>query len=232
MARFLTILLALLPTMACADSPGSAFLALRQAEAAYLHRLLAAIVALLPALPGAGPPNPSFYLINHADQDIQEVYVSPTTARGWGQDRLGDDTIDSQGYAPIRLLADGTCTFDLRVIYADGRKEERRGVNTCAVDDIVFGAPRPPAAGPQNDPSFRIVNRGERGIESVYARPAGTRAWGRDRLGDDAIDADSYRVIHMPAGRCLWDVRIVFDDRHATEKPRLNLCAITDLPVR
>ena len=88
MARFLTILLALLPTMACADSPGSAFLALRQAEAAYLHRLLAAIVALLPALPGAGPPNPSFSLINHADQDIQEVYVSRVVEKAATDDVL------------------------------------------------------------------------------------------------------------------------------------------------
>src|SRR5579871_1467115 len=101
--------------------------------------LLAACFALFSAVAHADNPNPSFYLVNHSDQAINQVYVSPTSATGWGRDQLGDDTIDAGANAPIRLHADGNCLFDLRIVYEDGRSEERRGVNTCTVDSITFG---------------------------------------------------------------------------------------------
>ncbi len=231
MQRFLLALIALLlPAAASADTPSAAFHRFLQLaeQAPAWQRLLGTLNALVPGV--TGPPNPSFYLVNHSGQEIEEVYVSPVAARGWGQDRLGDDTIDAGGYVAIRLVADGTCRFDLRVVYDDGHKEERRGLDTCAVDDVVFGEPAHGSGA--RDPSFRIVNHDDQTIWSVFTRPSGTRSWGHDRLGQDSIDPDANRVIHMPAGRCLWDVRIVFEDRHTSDKLRLNLCGITDLPVQ
>ncbi len=188
----------------------------------------------LPGLGRAAAPNPSFYLVNRSLQPISEVYASPATASGWGRDRLGDTPVPPGGYAPVRLPADGSCMFDLRVVYADGRAEERQGVNTCAVDDVVFGPARiAPPSNPQaqNDPSFRIVNRGRTEINEVYASPTGTASWGRNQLGEDTIEAGSYRVIRLPTGKCVYDVRIVFDDGDMKEKRRINLCTITDLSV-
>jgi len=187
-----------------------------------------------PGLGHAEAANPSFYLVNRSFQPISEVYASPAAASGWGRDRLGDTPVAPGGNAPVRLLADGSCVFDLRVVYADGRVEERRGVNTCNVDNVVFGQTR--AAPPsnrlsQNDPSFRIVNRGRIEIDELYATPAGAAGWGRDRLGEETIGAGSYRIIELPIGQCVYDVRIVFDDGDTTEKRRINLCTITDLPV-
>ncbi len=214
-----------------------------------LRMALAALLALAPALARADQPNPSFYLINRSNQAINEVYVSPPSSDGWGRDRLGDDKIEPNANTAIRLLADGTCVFDLRVVYADGHDEQRRAVNTCNVDDIVFGGPArpgirdgsapaapatpatPPAGNPARDPSFRIVNRGNREIDEVYARVAGTADWGRDRLGDATISHDSYKVITLPRGQCVWDVRLVFADGQSSEKRRVNLCDVTDFPV-
>ncbi len=207
-------------------------------------RLLIACFALLPVTALADAPNPSFYLVNRSSQAINQVYVSPAAASGWGRDQLGDDTIDPGANAPIRLHADGTCLFDLRIVYEDGRSEERRGVNTCSVDNISFGETRgggtpsaPPAAGDPNpsqsarDPSFRIVNNGRREINEVYVRQVGTTNWGQDRLGDDTVDADATKVIRLPPGQCLWDVRFVFEGGRTLEKRRINLCEVTDLPV-
>ena len=208
-------------------------------------RLLTACFALLPAVALADAPNPSFYLVNRSSQAINQAYVSPAAASGWGRDQLGDNTIDPGSNAPIRLHADGTCVFDLRIVYEDGRSEERRGVNTCSVDTITFGesnkgvvppapvTPTPPQSQFQatRDPSFRIINNASRDINEVYVRQAGAATWGRDRLGDDTIDADTTKVIRLPPGQCLWDVRFVFEGGRTLEKRRVNLCDVTDLPV-
>ena len=196
-----------------------------------LATLLAA-AALLPARGRADAPNPSFYLVNRSEQGINEVFASPASAPGWGEDRLGENEIPPGGNAPIRLPANGNCMFDLRVVYQDGHAEERRRVNTCGVDNLSFGAPAAaPAGNPAHDPSFRIINRGQRELDEVYARLAGSPNWGADRLGDATIDAESYRVIHLPAGQCFWDVRLVFQNGPPLVRRRLNLCDITDFPV-
>ena len=202
---------------------------------AVLRPLLAftVLAALAPHAARADAPNPSFYLVNRSTQTINEVYASPVSARGWGVDRLGDDQIEAGANAAIRLAADGNCVFDLRVVYEDGHADERRRVNTCGVDNIGFGAPAAPApaGNPAHDPSFRIVNRGQREVDEVYARLAGSANWGRDRLGDATIDSESYQVIRLPSGRCVWDVRLVFDDGPPLERRGLNLCDVTDFPV-
>ena len=202
-----------------------------------LSRLSFAIaLALGGAAQAADAPNPSFYLVNRSSQAINEVYASPANASGWGTNRLADDQVSPGGNAAIRLLADGNCVFDLRFVYEDGHAEERRGVNTCNVDNVTAGAPAPvpvpvPGGNPAHDPSFRVVNRGQRSINEVHARLAGSSNWGPDRLGQSTIDAKSYRVIKLPAGQCLWDVRLVFDDGPDLDRRRVNLCDITDFPV-
>ena len=215
-----------------------------------LRLLLLVVVATFPfglVSARADAPNPSFYLVNRSTQAITEVYASPVSSDGWGRNRLSEDKINPDGSAAIRLLADGNCRFDLRVVYQDGADEQRRAVNTCMVDNIEFGAPArpatpprtatspsqptPPNDNPARDPSFRIVNRGDREIDEVYARVAGSTSWGRDRLGDGTINPSSFRVISLPHGQCLWDIRLVFADGPSTEKRRLNLCDVTDFPV-
>lgn len=202
-----------------------------------LRPLLAALVVTVASAPGSGRSdalNPSFYLVNRSTQTINEVYASPASASGWGPDRLGDDRIGSGGNAAIRLLADGNCVFDLRVVFEGGHADERRRVNTCTVDNISFGAPaapQVPQGNPARDPSFRIVNRGSRTVDEVYARLSTSGNWGRDRLGDATIDSDSYRVIRLPSGQCMWDVRLVFDGGPPLERRRVNLCDVTDFPV-
>jgi hypothetical protein len=204
-------------------------------EGSMVRRGLIIIVLMAPVRAGADNPNPSFYLVNHASRQINEVYASPVDAQNWGRDRLGDDVIGPGNYAAIRLVADGKCVYDLRVVYDGGRSEERRGVDVCAVDDIVFsgGSPggAPNAARDPTDPSFRLTNRGRHDLVELYARPAGRRDWGADRLGDDTVDAGASTDITLPNGQCLWDLRLVFEDQPAIEKRRVDLCRTHDLRV-
>lgn len=183
--------------------------------------------------------NPSFYLVNCAGSAISRVYASPAGMSAWGSNRLTDREIAPGQNAPIRLPADGNCIYDIRVIYANGRSDERRGLNACEIDNLTF--PRGTAAasvpGPararrsQGDPSFVLVNRSQAILNEIYLSPPGDDSWGEDRLGDDTIAAGGTRAVRLPPGECFYDVRVVFANGDAIEKRRLNLCEIIKLRV-
>jgi hypothetical protein len=90
-----------------------------------------------PAASGAGrSADPSFRLTNAGRQTVREVYVSSSNDSGWGQDRLGADVLQPGGRLVIRLPM-GQCVNDLRVVFMDGRAQEQRQVNTCALTDMT-----------------------------------------------------------------------------------------------
>jgi hypothetical protein len=195
------------------------------------------LVALCPVVAWADDGNPSFNLVNRGAEPITEVYATPAGVPRWGQDRLARFLLPPGRTFPVRLPDDGTCVYDIRVVYASGRPEERRRLNTCEIAAVTFPGGRPtgsaPAASNQvtDDPSFRLVNRGRADVNEVYVSPIGNDHWGRDRLGDDTVSAGESAVIRMPRGDCAYDVRVVFADGEAVERRRLNLCTITDLRV-
>lgn len=209
--------------------------------------ILAALSAIAPARAQSGT-NPSFWLLNRAGAAINSAYASPSANTNWGPDRMGGTPLPAQAAYPIRLPADGACVYDLRVVYANGNSEEKRSVDLCGVESVVFAGPGTSSRGTAqgrtaapgggsgqrvaNDPSFRLVNRGRSAVQEVYATPQGVQSWGQDRLGDDTVEAGGTRVIRLPQdGACVYDVRVVFADGTKTEKRRVNLCALTDLPV-
>ena len=196
--------------------------------------VIALALLLLPALARAqGPQNPSFNVVNRGTSAINEVYATPAGMTSWGRDRLGRNAVPPGQTFAVRLPADGNCLYDVRVVYANGQSDERRGLNTCSVDNLIFPAPAGTGTRQQaaDDPSFRLVNRSKSEINEVYASLAGVDSWGTDRLGDDTVAPGATKVIRLPNGPCIYDVRIVYANGEATEKRRLNLCTITDLRV-
>ena len=207
------------------------------------RRLLFATVLAAPLLAnvcGAAPAwaqdNPSFNIANRAVTAINEVYASPSDITNWGSNRLINVSVPpGQKYA-VRLPADGTCVYDVKVVYANGRTDERLGVNTCEIEDLPFPSGtaipnRQARQSPADRRSFRLVNRGRSGINEFYVSPAGDDGWGQDRLGDDTVAPGASYVIRLPPTPCSYDLRIVYANGEATEKRRLNLCGITDLRV-
>lgn len=210
-------------------------------------RLVPALLATLlagPAIaqstqPGTQPgtqPNPSFNLANRGTQPINELYATPAGVDRWGRDRLGQNSISPGQNFPVRLPADGNCVYDIRVVYADGKPEERRRVNTCQVEAIAFPGgrtanPNTAQGSASDDPSFRLVNRGRSEVNQLYVSLSSQENWGSDRLGDDTIAAGGTRVIRLPQGECTYDIRVVFANGEATERRRVNLCSINDLRV-
>ena len=193
------------------------------------------------ATAAAQAPNPSFNVVNRASSAINQVFATPVGMTTWGRDRIGDRPIPPGQTGPVRLPADGNCVYDIRVVYANGQVDERRSLNTCNVDNVIFpspggrnGAPGRQQAGRQpatDDPSFRLVNRGRSAINELYASAEGEDNWGEDRLGEDTVAPGAARVVRLPAGQCVYDVRIVYANGEATEKRHLNLCGLNDMRV-
>ncbi len=88
--------------------------------------------------PGRPAGNPSFTFTNGTSAVIREVYVSLSTEPNWGGDRLGANTLAPGQRLAISLPAVGVCTVDMRVVYMDGRAGERRGVETCSVNEFIW----------------------------------------------------------------------------------------------
>ena len=137
-----------------------------------------------PAAPPAGAQNSSFNLVNRSPQAIRELFVTSAGNANWGQNRLdgksGNPTAIAAGasYA-VRRKLDTNCVFDIRAVFADGKAEERKALNTCAIEDVPIGAtpvsnvPVAATGKPADDPSFKLFNRSARPITELRALPSG-----------------------------------------------------------
>ena len=201
----------------------------------FRRAVIAALLLLsgLPALAQTG--DPSFTVVNRSGRVIYAIFASAASDTNWGRDRLGRNTLrDGQSFA-IRLSA-GECVYDIRVIYdgQGGAAEERRGVNTCEAREQVFsgqqqGMPgsQPPAAAA--NPSFNLVNNSGQTVRELFASPSTDQNWGPDRLGADVVTAGQTFPVRLPAGECVYDVRVVYANGQSQERRRVNLCEITNL---
>jgi hypothetical protein len=80
----------------------------------------------------------NFRLVNRTGYQINEVYVSPSANDRWGRDILGDGVMPSGTSRNITFpRATRACTFDLRVVYADGERGETREINLCEVSTVT-----------------------------------------------------------------------------------------------
>lgn len=171
--------------------------------------------------------NPSFNLLNRSSSTIKELYVTPAGNERWGRNRLAEPLPAGASFA-VRRRIDGNCIFDIRVIYADGRTEDRRGLDSCKTEDVAIGGVTRKAG---DDPSFRLVNRGDQAIAELYATPAGSGRWGQNRL-ETPLPPHAQRDVAIPRqSSCRFDLKIVLADHHAREKHKADLCRVTDLPV-
>ncbi len=201
-----------------------------------MRRRTALLAALLGGLAGpalAQSNDPSFRIVNNTGSAVNEVYASPSNQRGWGHDRLGSEVIRPGANHIIRLPIDGNCVYDVRIVYQGGQAEERRGVNLCNITNYVLGGSAPStAAQATSNPSFNLVNQSRRVIQEFYASPSSQSNWGNDRLGESVLNPGQRAAIRLPAGECLYDVRIVFATGDAQERKRVNTCTINDYVVR
>jgi hypothetical protein len=177
-------------------------------------------------------PNPDFWVSNTSGKQINQIYVSPSTDTNWGSDWLREHVLASGQRFAIRPRRDGTCVFDIRVVFADGASEERRRVNVCNVNEVAFTAAGTAgrAAPSQAIADFRLVNRSGRTIQQLFVSAATEQSWGADRLGQNVLPTGRSFTVTLPRdGTCVYDIRVVYDNNTAAEKRRVNTCEVSDV---
>jgi hypothetical protein len=195
--------------------------------------LIAALSALLAGLPGiaAAQANPSFNLVNRSGQTINEIYVSAVTDTNWGRDLLGQDVLPNGRSFPVRIAPQAGCQQDVRVVYADGRPEERRAIDTCTISEMVFGTAAPSQPAPQQqagNPSFNLVNHGRQPVREVYVSSVREENWGNQRLRQP-MQPGAHLAVRLPSGDCVNDVLVIWADGRRDERRRVDTCRVTNL---
>lgn len=184
-----------------------------------------------PALAQAGH-DPSFNLVNRGESVVRELFITPSGDSNWGKNKLGRQRIPPGGTFQVQRRVGSSCRIDLKVVFADRSTEERRGIDTCAIDAVAVGGPEQRLAKTVEDPSFRLINRGAVALRELYVTPSGVPNWGRNRLPESGLPAGTATVIRMArTNECYYDLRAVFADRKTLEQRHEDLCRITDVPV-
>ena len=200
---------------------------------------LAAVVLLAVPVRADVPPQPvlgpygerEVTVFNRSPRPMNELYVSSESAEEWGQDRLGEHTLEPGESLRVRLGRTRECMFDVKVVYDDASREETRGVNLCRVRQVSFDASTataPPEAGAEQ--KVVLVNHAARPIQPVDLSPVAANQWGDDRLGETSISVGEQRVV-LWRGECSVDLRVVFDNRAAEERRGLDLCETPALSI-
>lgn len=192
--------------------------------------VLVALLAMMGWLPGpaAAQGNPSFNLLNRSEETIREIYVSAVTERNWGRDLLGQDVLPSGRTHAVRIAPGAGCRHDIRVVYADGRPEERRDVNTCTITEMIFGAASVPQA---PNPSFNLVNHGRLPVREVYVSSVRDNDWGGQRLRQPMQPGEHLQV-RLASGDCVNDLLVIWTDGRRDERRRVDTCQVVNLVVR
>jgi hypothetical protein len=107
----------------------------------------------------------------------------------------------------------------------------RRAVFALLLATGLLPALAGPGLAQSNDPSFRVVNNTSMIVNELYASPASQRDWGRDRLGRDVIRPGANYIVRLPAGECVYDIRVVYQGGSSEERRGINTCNLTDLTL-
>jgi hypothetical protein len=179
------------------------------------------------AAAGASSPG-TIGIVNRSGRTVMELYSFPDGAASEGPDRLGADIMRPGGTIRVPAGRAPACGTTLRVVYDNGEREERAGLDFCRLAELVIeaGWTSAPVAG-----AARIVNAGTAPIVALHADPPGAPR-GPDRLGDAIIGVGQGFSLSPPQdGVCAYDVTAVFRDRRTASVAGADLCAGAEIRI-
>ncbi len=206
---------------------------MRTVLALALTLVLASSALALAAPPVEAPPaEREVMVVNHARRAMNELYVSPSSAGTWGDDRLGEQTLAQGRALRVRLGRLHDCEFDLQAVYDDASREEMHGADLCRLHSATFDgstAMASPIVAPTHE--ITLANRSPRPIQQVLISPGDAGDWGDDRLGNTSISVGDSATVQY-RGDCVADIRVVFDNRSAEERRGVDICTARRIAIQ
>jgi len=170
-------------------------------------------------------------LVNHTELPIIEVYVTPTNEKSWGDNRLSAMPIAPGQSSRIRIGRSAVCGFDVRVVYQNGRMEDRHEVDACQVRKAVFEASEiaRPATASEQRPVI-ITNHASLPIQELYVSPSTSGEWGEDLLGHQMIDPGAQASVAHDSV-CIADLRVVFTNLAGEDRRQIDICVHSEIVI-
>ena len=95
-----------------------------------------AILGLMLAAP-AFAGDVDFTLVNKTGYNIREVYVSSANKNDWGNDRMGDGTLDNNKSRAFKFSDKAHCHQDIKVVFDEGDVEVTwDNIDLCSLNKI------------------------------------------------------------------------------------------------
>lgn len=80
-----------------------------------------------------------FTLVNKTGYALREVYLSPAHKTKWGNDRLGNNTLDNNKSRLFKFADKASCVQDLLVVFDDdGSEVTWEDFNLCELNKITL----------------------------------------------------------------------------------------------
>jgi hypothetical protein len=95
----------------------------------------------------------NFVLVNRSKEPVFKLFLSPVKSTGWGKDILGEEVLMPGYEQPFTAGTTRGCVYDIRVEYNSKKVEEKRNLNLCQLDRVIFNgstAVQPTAQSNQN----------------------------------------------------------------------------------
>lgn len=77
----------------------------------------------------------SFRVVNASSGTVERLFFSHASQNGWGNDQLGEAVLPPGRATNYR--AANTGAYDFRVVWANGRAAELRGIDVCVASTIT-----------------------------------------------------------------------------------------------
>jgi hypothetical protein len=197
------------------------------------------------AFDGSGatpPPSATTHQVtvaNRSPRPIQQLFISPSVASDWGEDRLAHRAL-SVGES-VTVPYRGDCVADLRVVFDNRSAEERREIDVCTSGAIAISPgwdtadTLPAGQAPVGQALLlRVVNRSSQRVTALFIFPEGEAERGPDLLGSLGLESGAEVAVRLqrPPGVCRFAARVSFaakaPDRELTG---LDLCRSTELTI-
>ena len=87
----------------------------------------------------ASAGNADFTLVNKTGYALREVYLSPAHKTKWGNDRLGDNTLENNKSRLFKFADKSSCVQDLMVVFDDdGSDVTWEDFDLCELNKITL----------------------------------------------------------------------------------------------